>query len=198
MTTETRKTPHEFLNASGEVVESIDSAAGIRYHTTTGEVVDFIPSPEQLRLLAVFGARTLATNTISSFYGAKDSATGQRPRKDDAPDTDAIGLRDRFAAITSDSWGAERGGGTGGIGYNLDDLCAALGEVVTAAGKPFNAERVAEALRDGGTLRGQALDARAYRKAVFGMAGVADAYRAIRAAKAGPAPTVEDTADDFA
>jgi len=202
MTTQTEKTPrHQWLNANGEVVEGIEAAAGVRYVTDAGETVDVLLRSEQLPMLAAFGARTLVTNTVSSFYGPKPEGAGKdakRPRKDDAPDSDAVGVRERFAAITADDWGAERGGGAGGVGYNLDDLASALEEVITAAGGTFNRDRVSAALREGGTFKGSALDAKAYRKAVYGVAGVKEAYAALRAAKAAPTSTVEEVADDFA
>lgn len=191
---------HSWLAQNGEVAASMEDAIGIRYVTDAGEVVDIVINPEQYKHLAMFGARTLATNTISSFYGPREGkgADAVRPRRVDAPDTDAMGLRDRFAAITADSWGAERGGGAGGVGYNLEDLLEALVEVMTAQAKAVNRDKVAGALRDGGTLGGNALDARAYRKAIYGIAGVKEAYQAIRAAKAGPATDPDEVADDLA
>lgn len=191
------KTPkHQWLSADGQIVEGIETAAGIRYTDEAGNVADVILRPEQLPMLAAFGARTLATNTVSACYGPKEGNT--RPRKEDAPATDAEAVRERFAAITADDWGAERGGGGGGVGYNLDDLASALEEVLITAGKPFNREKVSDALRNGGTFKGAALDAKAYRKAVYGVAGVKEAYQALRASKAAPTSTVEEAGDEFA
>lgn len=194
------KTPkHQWL-LDGQSVDAIEKANGIAYNDNGESFVWTLPgatagTPQTM--LALFGARTLATNTVSAQYGPKaNPADKVRPRKADAAETDVAALRDRFAAITTGDWGAERGGG-GSIGYNLDDLCEALGQVVTAAGAPFNAEKVRATLETGGTYRGQALDAKAYRKAIYDVAGVKEAYQALRAAKR-PAVAVEDVADEFA
>jgi hypothetical protein len=190
---------HQWLDAAGNVVADVEQATGIRYTTDAGEIFDYQVGSEPglpQTMLAAFGARTLATNTVSSFYGAADKVTRERPRKDDAPENDIVGLQERFAAIVSGDWGASVGGGTGGTGYNLDDLCDAAESVITAAGAPFNKERIADALRNGGRFKGADLDAKAYRNAIYNVAGVKEAYQALRAAKR-PATSVDEVADEF-
>lgn len=197
---------HVFINANGEIVDKQEEATGARYFpgdVAEGESFSYqIPGAragEPATMLAVFGAKTLMTNTVSSFYDAlpKGAARGSaRPRKAEAPATDLIGLEERFAAIQPGDWGAERGGG-GGVGYNLDDLLAAVVQVFTESGKAINADKVGAALRDGGVLKGVALDAKAYRKQIISIDGVRAAYEALRAAKA-PTVSADDLADDLA
>lgn len=190
---------HQWLDAAGNLVDDVEAATGIRYTTDEGATFDYQVGGEPglpQTMLAVFGARTLATNTVSSFYEAA-GADKVRPRKNDAPVDDITGLHERFAALVSGDWGASTGGGKGGTGYNLEDLCSALQSVIEGAGAPFDAARVADALRNGGRFKGADLDAKAYRKAVYNVAGVAEAYQALRAAKQ-PTISVEEAADDFA
>ena len=196
---------HIYLNANGETVEKIEEATGVRYFLgdkAEGESFAYqlgVAPGEPAMMIGVLGLKTLMTNTVSSFYDAlpKGAAKGaQRPRKADAPATDLIGLEERFAAIQPGDYGAERGGG-GGVGYNLDDLLEALRQTMAAVGTEINVDKVSAALRDGGTLKGVALDAKAYRKAIINIEGVRAAYEALRAAKQ-TTTAVEDVADDFA
>lgn len=193
---------HAYIKASGEVADKIEDAAGVRYWLDDkgeGPSFDYLIPADVMPMLAAFGARTLVTNTVSSFYDAvpKGAPKGTpRPRKADAPDSDLSGLNERFAAIVAGDWGAERGGG-GGVGYNLEDLLDALDEVMQAAGTQINREKVAAALADGGTFKGAALDAKGYRKAVIGVEGVKAAYEARRAAKATPTTSAVEAAADF-
>ena len=194
---------HQFVDANMQVVD-IENAKGIRYSpkdkaTESDTWFTYLITPEARDMLAAFGAKTLATNTVSSFYEGlpKGAPKGtQRARKADGPADDVSGLAERFAAIVAGEWGAERGGGGGGVGYNLEDLLAALTDVMAEAGTAVNQDKVAAALRDGGTFKGAALDAKQYRKAVIGVEGVRARYEAIRAAKQ-PTVTADEVADEF-
>lgn len=199
MTTETDKTPkHQWLDADGNVTDKIESASGIRYTTEAGDVFDYQVTDDAMMMLAAFGARTLVTNTVSSFYGPlpKGAPKGSsRPRKPDAPDTDLAGLTERFGAIVAGDWGAERGG-AGGVGYNLDDLCEALRLAMQELqGTAINVAKVRANLDNGGTYAGNALDAKAYRKAIYTTEGVAERYAQLRAAKAAVTNAADVTGD---
>jgi hypothetical protein len=139
---------HSYINAAGEAVgNKIEEAVGISYKPAN-EAKTFIwlipdavaGSPQTMA--AAFGARTLATNTVSAQYG--EAVNGVRPRKDGAFDTDYDALVDRFDSIEQGSWGAERGGG--GIGINLPRLLEAIGIVKTRAGKEFDEAATKERL----------------------------------------------------
>lgn len=196
---------HVYLDQTGEVTDDQAKAVGVRYFPgdkAEGESFTYaIPgavagSPQTM--IAVLGTKTLMTNTVSSFYEAlpKGAPKGSaRPRKAEAPASDIAGLEDRFAAIVDGDWGAERGGG-GGVGYNLDDLLDAIDQTYSALGVNINRDKVANGLANGGDYKKQALDAKAYRKAMISIEGVRAAYEAIRAAKA-PTTAPEDAADDL-
>lgn len=196
---------HILIDAAREVTDDQAKAVGVRYFPgdkAEGESFEYmIPgatagSPQTM--VAVLGVKTLMTNTVSSFYEAlpKGAPKGSaRPRKADAPASDLAGLADRFAAIVDGDWGAERGGG-GGVGYNLEDLLDAIDQTYQALGTQINRDKVSNGLANGGTYKGQALDAKAYRKAMISIEGVRAAYEAIRAAKA-PTTAPEDAADDL-
>ena len=203
---------HFYLNATGGEAEKIEDAYGVRYFVDDKQ--DFAsPAPhfdyqlneETLRMFAAFGARTLVTNTVSSFYAAlpKGAAKGSsRPRKGEAPVDDISGLSDRFAMIVAGDWGAERGGG-GGVGYNIEDLCEAIAQIMADSGSTINREKVLGALKNGGKFKGADLDDKAYRKQVLTVANpagetVKTRYEAIRAAKVVTAPVdAAEVASDF-
>jgi hypothetical protein len=200
---------HAFIDANGAQVE-IEKALGIRYWSKD-KAADSDPHFDHYigagdagnpgTMLAVFGAKTLATNTVSSFYEGlpKGAPKGtQRARKADAPVDDLAGLAERFAAIVAGDWGASSGGG-GGVGYNLEDLLQALDDVMAEAGTQINRDKVAAALRDGGgTYKGKVIaEAKEYRKAIAGVEGVKARYETIRTARQ-PVVTADEVADDFA
>lgn len=202
----TEMATHVYVKANGETTKEQAEAVGVSYfpgdkaegESFTYMIPDAVAGSPQT-MIAILGAKTLMTNTVSSFYDAlpKGAAKGSaRPRKADAPATDLAGLEERFAAIVPGDWGAERGGG-GGVGYNLDDLLDALDQTYQTQGVTINRDKVAAALRDGGTFKGAALDAKAYRKAVINVEGVRAAYEAIRTARQ-PTTDAASVADDFA
>lgn len=92
------KAEHLLLDASGNVVEDMEAAHGIRYvHLATGETLDYIPQGDSLRMCAVFGAKTLATNEASQARQGGDD--------------EILGIRSRFDVLDSGAWVGEREGG---------------------------------------------------------------------------------------
>jgi hypothetical protein len=70
---------HALLATDGAVVEDFEDAHGIRYtDLASGITYDFIPkNPNTLRMLAIFGARTLATNEASAARQKDGSSQDQ-------------------------------------------------------------------------------------------------------------------------
>lgn len=124
MTTEdkTRKlADHDFIDAAGAVVDEQEKATGIQYkELASGGVFPYqIPgavagSPQTM--LALFGAKTLATNTAS--------AAKQLRTKGEAVETIPY-ITDRFAEITEGQW-AVAGDGTRGPQIDVQALADAM------------------------------------------------------------------------
>lgn len=138
--TDKARAVHAYIDASGtDVGNKIEQATGISYKPASETNVFRFQIPgavagEPGTMLGAFGAKTLATNTVSAQYGAEEK--GVRPRKDDAFATDYEALIDRFEKLEPGVWGAERGGG--GIGINLDKLAEAAALAKMAQGKDFD------------------------------------------------------------
>jgi hypothetical protein len=114
---------HSWLGASGQVVDGIELATGIQYKDLqSGKVVAYtIPGAAAgsvMTMLAAFGARTLATNT--------GSANRQAVEKGESSADDADAITGRFADLGDGDWGAERGGGGGGFGMNVEAMGNAI------------------------------------------------------------------------
>jgi hypothetical protein len=58
---------HDLIDAAGNIVETMEEAHGIKYTDLASKLsTTFVPTnPDALRMLAVFGAKTFATNTAS-------------------------------------------------------------------------------------------------------------------------------------
>lgn len=86
---------HELLDAQGNVVEKEEEAHGIRYtQLSNGKAVSYIPKSEAaIRMLAVLGSKTLATNEASQV----------RQKNGDTADT-IPDITDRFNLIESGTW----------------------------------------------------------------------------------------------
>lgn len=70
---------HSLLDSAGNVVEDFEDATGIRYQDVeTGKTFDFqlLGNTDATRMLALFGARTLATNVASGIRNGKEAAGG--------------------------------------------------------------------------------------------------------------------------
>jgi hypothetical protein len=117
---------HFLLNAQGEVVENETDATGIRYtQLSTNDTFDYQISDAAKTMLAVFGAKTLATNESSQVRNNPKGAGS------DAEQMEAI--RNRFALLDQGEWvdRAREGGAT----INKDWLTEAVIQVMLEDGK---------------------------------------------------------------
>lgn len=121
---------HRLVNAAGETVENEEEATGIGYQVV-GSQAEFIwqsggTAGDALTMLAVFGAKTLATNESSAA----------RNRKEDPADSDGQmeAVKERFALINTGKW-VDRSRDGVGTKIDLDQLAGAIVDVAQAAGK---------------------------------------------------------------
>ena len=122
---------HFLLNAQGEVVENETEATGIRYQQiSTGEIFDYQISDAAKLMLAVFGAKTIATNESSQVRNNPKGAGG------DAEQMEAI--KNRFALLDQGEWVGTR---EGGAAINKDWLTTGIVTVMIADGKIAEAQR---------------------------------------------------------
>lgn len=123
--TKTRLAKHEMLDATGKVVEDEEEATGIRYtRLDDGKVFEkqIATMPDTARLmLAIFGARTLATNEASQV---KQKGGGDY----------VAAIHDRFDLIESGKWVDKSGGGK----IDLDTLAQAIVNIGASSGKTFD------------------------------------------------------------
>lgn len=124
---------HEYLDASGAVVEAIEQACGIRYtDKASGGVFTFqVPNAAVgtvATMFAIFGAKTRATNAASA---------ARQKRKNDktfvTPDVDYI---DSVFAETKDGQWDVAGEGNRGPRYDLDVLAEVIHDIMVAKGAP--------------------------------------------------------------
>lgn len=88
---------HYLLDSAGEVIEDEAKATGIRYvQISTGQTFDYQISEAAKLMLAVFGAKTLATNESSQVRHNPKGAGG------DAEQMEAI--KNRFALLDQGEW----------------------------------------------------------------------------------------------
>lgn len=179
---------HDWLAPDGQAVDDIEAATGYRYRQVIGAGGDFayqIPGAvagSVQTMLALFGTKTKAINWSSQLRGT-----------DRRMPIDVAALAGRFAEIADGQW-PEREGGGGGRGYDLEKLYAAFADVMGRKKKPINETKVRGALAEGGTIGGQALDAKQYRAAIMKVDGVRTAYDRLM----GNTTRLDDIADDFA
>ena len=119
-----RRATHDLI-ANGAIVDSITKATGIRYtDRATDETVDFsIPGAkagDPATMLAIFGAKTKATNTASGARQARTNGNGD--------DTDVGAIEAFFANLKPGQWELPSTR-AGGPRYNPDILAAAIHEV---------------------------------------------------------------------
>lgn len=163
------KADHGYV-ANGQPVDKIELATGISYkNLATGrtfvyEVGGAAGNPTTM--LAIFGAKTLATNTASAVRNAKDDPG--------TPEDEDAAIAERFGDIKQGDWGVERGGG-GGRAIDVELLVEALGRQFKAERKPFDPDK----------YRAKLAEDEAYRKKVYGLDSVKARYLALRAERAG-------------
>lgn len=132
---------HELLDASGAVVENEEEATGIRYTLlANNQAFDFQSSMtpgERNTLLAIFGAKTLATNESSAMRNSTKGAA--------TPDEQIDAVRERFALLETGKWVDRTREGVGAK-IDLDALANAICNVMVADGKYTNDQVQSEKL----------------------------------------------------
>lgn len=119
---------HELLDTAGAVVENEEEANGVRYTLLANNGVfeyQFGKSAEADKLLALFGAKTLATNESSA---SRNSTKGEG-----SPDEQIEAVRERFALLQTGKWVDRTREGVGAK-IDLDRLANAIANVQVAAG----------------------------------------------------------------
>lgn len=112
---------HGYVDAAGQAVERIEQAAGISYkEIATGKEFVYIITPAALPLLAVFGAKTKATNEASAWRQA--AAAGDETDSEDQ----IAAIESAFAQIDTGVWREPGEAGARGPKYDKDVLAAAL------------------------------------------------------------------------
>jgi hypothetical protein len=117
---------HFLLDEHGAVTEDETLARGIRYHQiSTGEAFDYMITPAAATMLAVFGAKTLATNEASQ------SRNNPKGAGSDSEQMEAI--KNRFALLDQGEWvdRTREGGAT----VDKDALAEAIILVMLADGR---------------------------------------------------------------
>lgn len=162
---------HDLIDATGAVVETEELATGIRY-TLLANQQSFdwqsgLPAGQGATMVAVFGAKTLATNETSQ---ARNSAKGAA-----SADEQIQAVRDRFALIASGQWVDRTREGVGAK-VDKDALAEAICQVVVAEGKKSDAE-IAGGYK--ATIRQKLEDDAAYLRKARQVPAVSAAYAAI-------------------
>jgi hypothetical protein len=141
-TTKSKIAEHEYLGADGSVVDDEESAQGYRYTLLSiGDSFDWqvaAANTDELRLLALFGAKTLATNEISQVRNNKKNISVK-----DTPEIAKEALeavRKRFELIRDGQWVDRTREGGVGARVNRDSLTEALCQVLVAGGKKTQAD----------------------------------------------------------
>lgn len=126
MAREKAKAEHKLIDANGVVVDDIAAATGVRYvDLESREVIDVQVAtfaPKGILLLALFGAKTKATNTASQCRQRGESGSEQ-----------VAAIRGDFATIAAGEWPEREGGGGGRV--NIDALATAFVDLQVKARK---------------------------------------------------------------
>lgn len=118
---------HELLDSAGATCDKEEDAHGMRYTLlANGETFDYVcgTNADADRMLAVFGAKTLATNETSQ---ARNSAKGEASAAEQIQ-----AVRDRFATLATGTW-VDRTR-EGGAKVDKDALAEAICQVQVAQG----------------------------------------------------------------
>ena len=135
----TQLAEHEFIDANGAVQEQIEHATGIRYtDKLTGAVFSY-QIPDAVAgsvgtMLALFGAKTKATNAASAARQARE-------RSSDFTHTDVEYIASIFDAIKDGQWEVP-GEGKREPKYDLDVLTDVIVELLAASGKTQDREKM--------------------------------------------------------
>lgn len=168
---------HDLIDAAGTVVEEEEAATGIRYTLLANQQAfeyQFGKSADADRMLALFGAKTLATNETSQARNSAKGAAGA--------DEQIQAVRDRFALISTGQWVDRTREGVGAK-IDKDALTEAIIRVQIAAGaKTLKGEVVTAELAAAGykaTLRQKLEDDATYVRKARQVPAVASEYSAI-------------------
>lgn len=170
---------HEYIDANGAVQERIEDATGIKYtdKATGKSFVYQIPDAvagEVSTMLAIFGAKTKATNSASAARQARDrDATFTQ---DDIDYVSSV-----FADIQTGQWEKPGEGSKREPKYDLDILTGVICDVIKAAtGKEQDPVKLREKLET--DLK--------YRRGAVARQDVQDAYRKAAGREDKPADTL--------
>lgn len=126
---------HEFIDAAGEPVDDGESAQGYRYTLlASGDSFDWYwaqANDDEKRMLAIFGAKTLATNETSQARN-NPKGSGSAAEQMEA-------LRERFTMLRSGQW-VDRSREGSVVKIDKDALAEAICQVLVAKGKATEAD----------------------------------------------------------
>lgn len=176
-----RVAKHELLDASGNVVDDMEKAVGIRYtDVQSGLTTSFVPDMAKPGALwaALFGLKTLATNEASQVRQADGTAQEE---------IDAI--EERFAKMFADADPAfvDRTR-AGGPRYDLPTLAKALTNVMIASGTWAESDRADKEAKALAAMQADAKKVGTFRS----LDGVDAEYKKLRGAKVTSAADVAD------
>lgn len=171
-TTKRKVAQHDLIAADGSIVESEEEAQGIKYtlqENGKSLVWNWADATDaEKRLLAIFGAKTLATNETSqvrnNLKGAGDA------------DEQIQAVLERFAMIRTGQWIDRTREGGVGAKIDRDALAEAICQVLVAEGKATD-QQVADGLK--AEKRERLESDPAYLRKVRTVPQVATAYAAI-------------------
>lgn len=128
--TRTKVATHELVDAAGVVVETEEEARGYRYTLlANGKQANWDydkATDDEKRLMALFGAKTLATNETSQARN--------NPKGAGTPDEQIDAVVERFALIKTGQW-VDRSREGVGAKVDLDKLAAAVCTAKVEGGK---------------------------------------------------------------
>jgi hypothetical protein len=117
---------HSLLDEQGNVVENETEATGIRYtQVATGDTFDYQITEAAKMMLAVFGAKTLATNEASQVRN--------NPKGGGSNSEQMEAIKNRFALLDQGEW-VDRTR-EGGAAIDKDTLGSAIVEIMIQDGK---------------------------------------------------------------
>jgi hypothetical protein len=128
---------HDYLDSAGNVVTDEESAQGYSYTLKSNPDNPFVwdyskASDAGKRMLALFGAKTLATNVTSGLRNKDEGAA------EPTADEQLAAVVKRFELIQNGQWTS--GEREGGVGYNADGLTEALCLFMVESGKKTQVE----------------------------------------------------------
>jgi len=181
-----KRAEHDYLDASGAVVDEQEAATGCRYKdVATGKVADFqvlgVKAGSVAAMLAAFGLKTLMTNTAS---GNRNTPTGESTGIDDV-----TAIVNRLGELKDGQWAAPSEGGVRGPKYDNAVLATIFAEFMEKKGKTVDVAKVEEKLTDDSGWKRGVLAAE-IRKGWT----VRDEYAKRQGIEAGPKKSLDDLA----